>query len=585
MENNDALNEEIAELEALNQKPFASRLGYYASKSGPGWLQGAITLGGGSLAGSLYLGVVMGYNMMWLQPFAMILGVIMLSAISYVTLSIEKKPFGAIKHHISPALAWGWLIATILANIVWCLPQFALGTAAIQKNLIPSLDTEGGKIIIPVILFIIGTAVVWSYNSGSKGIKLFELTLKILVGIVVLSFFGVVAVMSVKGGLEWGKIFRGLIPDLSLLFSPAPSLSGAIEASGDYSEYWSKTIAEVQRGKIITAFATAVGINMTFLLPYSMLKKGWGKAHRGLAIFDLSLGLIIPFVIATACVVIASASQFHGKSEDVFKAVESGKGKSVGSYNKYLDARIAADPSANTEFDKLQLIANKAAKGSEAKKIAETQVAAFRSSLPLSDRKLAAMIAERGNLRLADTLAPLTGQTIAQTVFGIGVLGMALSTIIMLMLINGFAVCEMFGVAPEGKMHRVGSLIPGVIGIFGPVIWAGAAAALATPTSVLGGAMLPIAYLSFFLMMNSRSMLGDAMPTGARRIKWNILMGFATSIATFASIWGIWNKSFNGIPMGKIGVGILVVLLIVGISGFLSKERKAKADAQLIAKD
>ncbi len=30
--------------------------------SGPGWLQGAITLGGGSLAGALYLGVIMGYE-------------------------------------------------------------------------------------------------------------------------------------------------------------------------------------------------------------------------------------------------------------------------------------------------------------------------------------------------------------------------------------------------------------------------------------------------------------------------------------------------------------------------------------------
>ncbi len=34
----------------------------YTRLSGPGWLQGAITLGGGSLAGALYLGVIMGYQ-------------------------------------------------------------------------------------------------------------------------------------------------------------------------------------------------------------------------------------------------------------------------------------------------------------------------------------------------------------------------------------------------------------------------------------------------------------------------------------------------------------------------------------------
>ena len=111
----------------------------YTRLSGPGWLQGAITLGGGSLAGALYLGVLMGTEMMWLQPVAMILGVVMLSAISYVTLSTGERPFYTIKTRISPVLAWGWLIATIMANIVWCLPQFALGTAAVQDNLIPSL--------------------------------------------------------------------------------------------------------------------------------------------------------------------------------------------------------------------------------------------------------------------------------------------------------------------------------------------------------------------------------------------------------------------------------------------------------------
>ncbi len=60
--------------------------------SGPGWLQAAITLGGGSLAGAMYLGSFTGYNMMWLQPLAMILGVIMLSAIAYVTLTTGERP-------------------------------------------------------------------------------------------------------------------------------------------------------------------------------------------------------------------------------------------------------------------------------------------------------------------------------------------------------------------------------------------------------------------------------------------------------------------------------------------------------------
>lgn len=59
----------------------------YIRLSGPGWLQSAITLGGGSLAGALFLGVIAGTSFLWLQLVAIVLGVVMLSAISYVTLS------------------------------------------------------------------------------------------------------------------------------------------------------------------------------------------------------------------------------------------------------------------------------------------------------------------------------------------------------------------------------------------------------------------------------------------------------------------------------------------------------------------
>ena len=50
------------------QRGGGSKFWAFTKLSGPGWLQGAITLGGGSLGGSLYLGVIGGYQMMWLQP-------------------------------------------------------------------------------------------------------------------------------------------------------------------------------------------------------------------------------------------------------------------------------------------------------------------------------------------------------------------------------------------------------------------------------------------------------------------------------------------------------------------------------------
>ena len=56
--------------------PSLKKLGIYTKLSGPGWIQAAVTLGGGSLVGALYLGVIGGYEFMWLQPLAMLCGII-----------------------------------------------------------------------------------------------------------------------------------------------------------------------------------------------------------------------------------------------------------------------------------------------------------------------------------------------------------------------------------------------------------------------------------------------------------------------------------------------------------------------------
>ena len=85
------------------------------------------------------------------------MGVIMLSAISYITLSTGKK----LKRltSISILLGWGWLIATITANMLWCMPQFSLCFAALQKNLVgdrgdSTLSKIGVSITILAVAFL-----------------------------------------------------------------------------------------------------------------------------------------------------------------------------------------------------------------------------------------------------------------------------------------------------------------------------------------------------------------------------------------------------------------------------------------------
>ncbi|WP_411846196.1 divalent metal cation transporter [Roseibacillus persicicus] len=540
----DQHDRELQIIESVADAPPLKKFGAYAKLSGPGWLQGAITLGGGSLAGALYMGIISGYGLMWLQPLAMICGIIMLSAIAYVTLATEQKPFQQINRNLSPLLGYSWIFATILANIVWCMPQFALATGAIQQNLFSASVPKG---LIVAVLLGIGLYVNFLYEAGAKGIKVFDNIIKVMVAIIVLSFFLVVVTLSKNGALPWGEILSGYLPDFSLLNRPASVFNGLIEQSSN-SAWWNERIIGEQKDRIFTAFGTAVGINMTWLLPYTLLKKRWGAKHRGLSIVDLSIGLFIPFFLATSCVVIAAASQFHGKVDDV----------------------LLADGTPRPEMVK---VVEKTLKGLES----PTQV----------DIELAAMLVSRDSFALATTLEPLAGEAVSQKIFGVGVLGMAVSTIIILMLMNGIAFRELLAkqtAAAEAKggsliaqkwPYFLGCLIAGGAGSLGPFVWGGAAPYLAVPTSVIGGALIPIAYFTFLLLMNSKKVLGDKRPEGKARIIWNTLMITATTIATFGSIWAIHGKKLGSFPAGMLGVAFLVILFVVGLFSFLKHEKEA----------
>jgi Mn2+/Fe2+ NRAMP family transporter len=121
-------------LENVQRQGGWARVRAYTRLSGPGWLQSATTLGGGSLARALFLGVVGGYAVLWVQAGAIILGVIMLAAIGYVTLSTGESPFEAMRTRINPVLAWGWILAALAANMVFVLPQYSLALATVLDS-------------------------------------------------------------------------------------------------------------------------------------------------------------------------------------------------------------------------------------------------------------------------------------------------------------------------------------------------------------------------------------------------------------------------------------------------------------------
>ncbi len=532
--------------------------------SGPGWLQSAITLGGGSLSSSMYLGVLVGFGLLWLQPLAMIAGIIMLSAIAYVTLSTGRRPVRTINEYVSPVLGWSWLLASMLANIVWSMPQYSLAIASFQQNLLPQVfgppmvEPFTGKVLAGLLVLGINLIFLLLYTIGGKGVKFFEIIVKLMVASVVVCFFGVVIVLTVTGQVQWQKYLAGFIPDFSLLFHPSKELLPYIEQVPEkFRSYWTNMIVSQQRDVMISAAATAVGINMTFMLPYSMLRKGWDREFRGLAIFDLSTGLFFPFILATSCVVIASAAQFHAKPAPGFLGERDEKGNViqpapnlVGSFQKLMEGRVI--------YEVGEQVWNTLSKEAKEEKI---------KNLPEADRKLSAMMVRRDAFNLSDALKPLTGSTIAKYIFGIGVLGMGLGASTMLMLINSLCFCELLNRPLRGWTQFFGGLIVSV-SLVGVLFWNDAQMWIAIPTSVFCMTLLPLAYLSFWLLLNQKKLLKEDMPQGSKWWIWNILLCISFILSAIGAFWSITSR------VGYKGIWLIVGFLIIILAVHLIRKNK-----------
>jgi len=442
----EVLAEEKAELAELEGKGLLGRWRGYFAKSGPGWLQSALVLGSGSAMASLFAGTFLQYRLLWVQPLAMVLGIVMFWAMSYQTLSTGMRPFYAVKRYVHPVMAWAWAIGALLATMVWHLPQYALA-AGMTEDMIkaatgwapasPPVRTVT-LIGIGLAVLTISTAVVWTYSSGHKGIRIYERILKGLVWMIILAFLVVIIRRAIDGGMEWAKLFKGFLP----LYIPTDVRGVSI---------------------VMAAFSAATGINATFLFPYTLLARGWSREHRGLSGFDLITGMALPFCVATSLMVIATGCTIYNPEQ-------------------------------------------------------------FASgSTSLSPIEAAAMLESAG-----------LSMFFSRIVFGLGIVAMALSSITMHMLICGFAACEIFGVEPGSWRYRLACLIPAP-GVAGVVLWKYMGPWIAIPTSAICGLMLPIAFITFFILNNRTEYLGKDKPCGTKAIAWNIAMLVSIG-ATLASI-------------------------------------------------
>ena len=292
---------ERAELVALAARPALARVPAYLRMSGPGWLQGAMTLGGGSAITSLTIGAVYGYELLWVQPVAMLIGCVMLFALSHQTLSTGKKPFAAMRDHVNPGLAWLWAIAALASSIIWGFSHYPLSAGMLEEVIAVStgfsLQGEG----LSRELFLFGLALMvwmlcaytaWHYGAGGRAVTVFETAIKYLSAMIILAFLWVVVRASAAGQVDWGAVMAGYVPG---------RLPG--DAAGVTT--------------VMAALGTAVGINMTFVYGYTLLDRGWGREHRELSRWDIVMGLVIPYILVTGLVSIAAAGAFYGSDMSI----------------------------------------------------------------------------------------------------------------------------------------------------------------------------------------------------------------------------------------------------------------------------
>ncbi|MDO5113475.1 MAG: divalent metal cation transporter [Planctomycetia bacterium] len=281
----EKLQQEIQGLQELEQKPFLPKVAGYLKRSGPGLMQSAMTLGAGSAAASVVAGASFGYKLLWVQPLAMFLGVCMLAALSNVVLTTQERPYQAFGKRVGWILVFLWALGTVSASVIWHFPQYGLAAGAVCD--LASMNgtlTAGTRATLcwgtGVGILLLNIITVWSYGSSRTGIKIYETFLRIMISLVILSF-AMVVLCNFKN-IHWAEMGRGFLG-----LDAGPILQDP------------KNLVLV-----LGMLGAAVGINMTFLYPYSLLAKGWGTHHKTLAKWDLAMSMFVPFVLVTSLIMI-----------------------------------------------------------------------------------------------------------------------------------------------------------------------------------------------------------------------------------------------------------------------------------------
>ncbi len=317
----EKLAAEQAALRELETLPLGKRSWGYIKRTGPGLLQSAMTLGAGSATASVLAGASFGYKLLWVQPLAMFFGVMMLGALSNVVLTRGERPYESFGKRVWKPLVFLWALGTILSSVIWHFPQYALlagagrdlatmgglGVSVAEGAATPGWIQSMASALAPLgieintqittlgylvsfgvggLILAMNIFMVFSYGKSVRGVKIYERFLRTMIALVIF-FFLLVCVLNFKN-IDWLEIWRGFTGYYGFPKNPE---TGQVDAAT-----YLQTLGML---------GAAVGINMTFLYPYSLLAKGWGAEHKKLARWDLGMTMFLPFTIVTSLIIIA----------------------------------------------------------------------------------------------------------------------------------------------------------------------------------------------------------------------------------------------------------------------------------------
>jgi hypothetical protein len=527
-------------IESSRKGGMAKSFFAYAKMDGPGWWISGASLSAGTLMGSIGLGLRLGPDALWIQAAAMLLGLFSLFAVSHITLNCQQSLFAILKNDWNKSLAMWLAISAMITSFTWCMPQFRFGVEITVSTLIPALDNKGGKALTAFILLSITIGLSLLYEKQGPRSAVFYWILKLLVLFVVISSLASVILLISQAKVSYNELFSGLVPSYSVLSEPAPCFIPLLEKMGNMGPFWVNEIMNKQRELVLVCFSSTLGVNVLFALPLLLLNRNWRRVHVGFAKFNLFTTAFIPFAITTTCLSLLSVIAFQQEyAAGTYDEIHNNS-----DVQDLLNRRIASD----IGLENFQALAP----FQQGEKI---------QSLTAEEKQLATLVVGRSFNQWIHSLTQVGGDSLMY-LLGCMVFVISLSTIVVLMIINGHLLCEILGKPHKGAAFQSGSLLLALASI-GPFVWSGQNNWISDPTYFVSLAILPFALLSFFLLLNNSDIMGRERPRG--------IAGGLLNVGTLASflfigssaLYLVWNQSWKEYPIGKALLVIIGILLLI----------------------